>query len=132
MISTDDDIYRVDERYLGPPGKTLAWHARYRAYGVGIVVFLGVLILLRGILHLPISARLVMVIIAATITITTIVMKKVTPERPFFAVLRAGLNDLTAPRPPTPGQVMRPRFTAGTRRRTSEAAAPPTRKKATP
>src|SRR5699024_10958682 len=42
-IRTDDDVYRVDAVWLGPPKATFPWRARYVAWGVGIPMFLVVL-----------------------------------------------------------------------------------------
>ena len=39
-VRTDDEVYRVDAVWLGPPKATFPWRARYVAWGVGIVVFL--------------------------------------------------------------------------------------------
>ena len=42
-VQTDDDVYAVDNHWLGPPGRTFAWRARYSAYGVFGAVLLLVL-----------------------------------------------------------------------------------------
>jgi hypothetical protein len=39
QMHTDDDLYRVDEVFLGPARQTLPFRIRYRAYGIGAVVF---------------------------------------------------------------------------------------------
>jgi len=40
-IRTDDELRRVDARWLGPPRVSFPWPAtRYVAYGVGFMVFL--------------------------------------------------------------------------------------------
>ena len=46
-VRTDDEVYRVDAVWLGPPKATFPWRARYVAWGVGIVVFLVVLTIER-------------------------------------------------------------------------------------
>ena len=46
-IRTDDDVYRVDAVWLGPPRATFPWRARYSAYGVGLVVMIVVMFLQR-------------------------------------------------------------------------------------
>ena len=46
-LSVDDEIYRVDAVWLGPPRHTLPFRARYSAYGVGLVVFVLVQLLER-------------------------------------------------------------------------------------
>ncbi len=37
-LPVDDEIYRVDAVWLGPPQQTLPWRARYSAYGVGLAI----------------------------------------------------------------------------------------------
>ena len=43
QIRTDDDVYRVDAVWLGPPKATFPWRARYVSWGVGMVTFLVVI-----------------------------------------------------------------------------------------
>ena len=38
-LPVDDEIYNVNAVWLGPPGKTLPFRARYVAYAVGAAVF---------------------------------------------------------------------------------------------
>ena len=38
-LPVDDEIYNVNSVWLGPPGRTLPFRARYVAYAVGAVVF---------------------------------------------------------------------------------------------
>src|SRR5699024_11447036 len=47
QVRTDDEVYRVDAVWLGPPKATFPWRARYVAWGVGIPVFLVVLTIER-------------------------------------------------------------------------------------
>ena len=42
-IRTDDEVYRVDAVWLGPPKATFPFRARYVAWGVGFLVLLLVL-----------------------------------------------------------------------------------------
>ena len=46
-IRTDDEVYRVDAVWLGPPRATFPWRARYSAYGVGLIVMLAVMFVQR-------------------------------------------------------------------------------------
>jgi hypothetical protein len=48
-IRTDDEVYRVDAVWLGPPKATMPWRVRYVAWGVGTVVFLLVMTVERRI-----------------------------------------------------------------------------------
>lgn len=96
-IRTDDEVYRVDAVWLGPPKATFPWRARYVAWGVGIVVFLAVLVIQRRIgigFHL-ISTGWAVVI---TIAVTRLITSRISHERPLGAVLVMALRELTAPR----------------------------------
>ncbi len=101
-IRTDDEVYRVDAVWLGPPRATMPWRARYVAWGVGVVVFLLVLTVERRIgisLFWAIAWGLV-----ATILITRIITSKISHERPLSAVASMWMRELTAPRETTAGE----------------------------
>jgi hypothetical protein len=40
LITSDDEIYRVDQVFLGPDRFRFPWRARYRAYGIFAVTFM--------------------------------------------------------------------------------------------
>lgn len=95
-IRTDDEVYRVDAVWLGPPKATFPWRARYVAWGVGTVVFLLVLTVFRQLgisLFWSIAWGLVV-----TIGITMIICARISHERPLGAVLTMWLRELNAPR----------------------------------
>lgn len=101
-IRTDDEVYRVDAVWLGPPRATMPWRARYVAWGVGVVVFLLVLTVERRIgisLFWSIAWGIV-----ATIVLTRFICAKISHERPLSAVAAMWLRELTAPREATAGQ----------------------------
>jgi hypothetical protein len=101
-IRTDDEVYRVDAVWLGPPKATFPWRARYVAWGVGTVVFLLVLTVFRqmGIsLFWSIGWGVVV-----TIGITMIITARISHERPLGAVLTMWARELTAPREIVTGQ----------------------------
>lgn len=96
-IRTDDEIYRVDAVWLGPPKATFPWRARYVAWGVGLAVFLLVLTVERrmGFGFGFFSTAWAVVI---TVLLTRIITAKITHERPLTAVAAMLLRELTAPR----------------------------------
>ncbi|WP_298176357.1 hypothetical protein [Saccharomonospora sp.] len=96
-IRTDDEIYRVDAVWLGPPKATFPWRARYVAWGVGIPVFLLVLSVERqiGIGFDFFSTAWAFVI---TIALTNIITSKISHERPLGAVFTMWWRELHAPR----------------------------------
>jgi hypothetical protein len=95
-IRTDDEVYRVDAVWLGPPKATFPWRARYVAWGVGTVVFLFVLTAFRQMgISLFWSIAWGMVV---TIGLTMIICARISHERPLGSVLTMWLRELTAPR----------------------------------
>lgn len=95
-IRTDDEVYRVDAVWLGPPKATFPFRARYVAWGIGIVVYLLVLTVLRNIgIGLFWSFAWGMVL---TIGITMVICSRISHERPLSAVLTMWGRELTAPR----------------------------------
>lgn len=98
MYETDDIVYRVDNRYLGPAGRTLPFGPRVTTVAVGAAIFLALLVVLRVVLHIEFSYRVFLVLAVTTAWITGRVMARVTPENPLMSILRAGRNDLLAPR----------------------------------
>lgn len=102
-IRTDDDIYRVDAVWLGPPRATFPWRARYVAWGVGTVVFLLVIGIERqlGIGFGFFSTGWALLI---TVLLTRLIGAKINHERPLTAVAQMWLYELTAPRRVTSGR----------------------------
>ncbi|WP_018686309.1 hypothetical protein [Actinokineospora enzanensis] len=100
-IRTDDEVYRVDAVWLGPPKATFPFRARYVAWGVGTVVFLLALTVLRNLgvgLFWSFAWGLV-----ATIGLTMVICSRISHERPLGAVLTMWLRELKAPRETTSG-----------------------------
>ena len=102
-IRTDDEIYRVDAVWLGPPKATFPWRARYVAWGVGIVVFMLVLAIERR-MNIGFSFFSTAWAVVITIVVTRIICSRITHERPLSAVLVMWLRELTAPREKTATQ----------------------------
>lgn len=101
-IRTDDEVYRVDAVWLGPPKATFPWRARYVAWGVGIVVFLVVLTVERQ-LGVGFGFFSTAWAFVATIVITRLITSKINHERPLGAVFTMWLRELHTPRERTRG-----------------------------
>ncbi|MGH4008795.1 MAG: hypothetical protein ACRDTH_11680 [Pseudonocardiaceae bacterium] len=99
-IRTDDEVYRVDAVWLGPPKATFPWRARYVSWGVGMVVFLVVLGVERqlGIGFSFFSTGWALLI---TILLTRMIGSRISHERPLTAVAAMLIRELTAPRKKT-------------------------------
>jgi hypothetical protein len=102
-IRTDDEVYRVDAVWLGPPKATFPWRARYVSWGIGLAVFFITLTVERrlGISFGFFSVAWALVI---TIAITRLVGSKINHERPLGAVSVMWARELTAPRRRNGGQ----------------------------
>ncbi|MFR9729520.1 hypothetical protein ACL03H_09850 [Saccharopolyspora sp. MS10] len=101
-IRTDDEIYRVDAVWLGPPKATFPWRVRYVAWGVGTVVLLLVLAVERR-MNIGFGFFSTAWAVVITIVVTRIVCSRITHERPLGAVMVMWLRELTAPRERTTG-----------------------------
>jgi len=96
-IRTDDEVYRVDAVWLGPPKATFPWRARYVAWGVGIPVFLVVLAVERQ-LGFGFGFFSTAWAFVLTILITRMITAKISHERPLGAVMTMWLRELQTPR----------------------------------
>ncbi|GAA0617362.1 hypothetical protein [Streptomyces crystallinus] len=96
QMHTDDEVYAVDNVFLGPPGTRLPWRARYQAYGVGAfltALLLGLEIQL-GVLGIwPIAYGML-----AVIFLTRQICRHITYEHGVLALLRTLWNEVRAPR----------------------------------
>jgi hypothetical protein len=97
LVRTDDEIYRVDSVWLGPPRATFPWRARYVSYGVGLIVMIGVMFLQRrvgiGLDFFSVAWALVI-----TIVITRFIGKRINYERPLGQVVELFRHEITGPR----------------------------------
>ncbi len=96
-IRTDDEVYRVDAVWLGPPKATFPFRARYVAWGVGFLVLLLVLGVERrlGIGFGFFSTAWGLLI---TILLTRLICTRISHERPLSSVAAMWARELTAPR----------------------------------
>jgi hypothetical protein len=96
-IRTDDDIYRVDAVWLGPPRATFPWRTTYASYLLGFLIFLFVLFVQRriGISFdvLPTAWALVI-----TVFLTRLVSRKVNYEKGIVHLFQHFWYEVTGPR----------------------------------
>jgi hypothetical protein len=97
LVRTDDEVYRVDSVWLGPPRATFPWRARYVSYGLGLLVMIVVMFVQRrigiGLDFFSIAWALVI-----TILVTRLVGRRINDERPLGQVVRLFRHELTGPR----------------------------------
>ena len=98
LLRPDDDVYRVDAVWLGPRGLTLPWAARYSAYGIWVVLFVGVL-LVEAVLPMPVTIPPVWELVL-TILATYALTGVIDHDRPLISVLQLLRSEAGAPRKP--------------------------------
>ena len=96
LLRPDDEVYRVDAVWLGPRGLTLPWSARYSAYGIWLVLFVGVL-LVEAVLPMRVSVPPVWELVL-TILATYALTGVIDHDRPLVSVWQLLRTELTAPR----------------------------------
>ena len=105
LVRPDDEVYRVDAVWLGPQGLTFPWTARYSAYGIWVVLFVGVLVV-EAVLPMRVSMPPVwelVITILATYALTGVIDH----DRPLISVWQMLRAEIRAPRAPTPGTPVR-------------------------
>jgi hypothetical protein len=96
LVRPDDDVYRVDAVWLGPQGLTLPWTARYSAYGIWVVLFVGVL-LVEAVLPMSVSIPPVWELVLTILT-TYALTGVIDHDRPLVTVWQLLRWEFTAPR----------------------------------
>jgi hypothetical protein len=97
LVRTDDEVYRVDSVWLGPPRATFPWRARYVSYGLGLVVMIFVMFVQRrvgvGLDFFSVAWALVL-----TVVITRFLGQRINYERPLGQVVELFRNEVRGPR----------------------------------
>jgi len=96
LLRPDDDVYRVDAVWLGPRGMTLPWTARYSAYGIWLVLFVGI-ILVEAVLPMAVSVPPVWEVVMSVLA-TYGVTGLIDHDRPVRSVWQLVRVEMTAPR----------------------------------
>ena len=97
LVRTDDEVYRVDAVWLGPPRATFPWRARYVSYGLGLMVMILIMFVQRrigiGLDFFSIAWALVL-----TVFFTRLLGKRIDYERPLGQVLELFRHEIRGPR----------------------------------
>lgn len=97
LVRTDDDVYRVDAVWLGPPRATFPWRARYVSYGVGLLLMILMMFVERrigiGLDFFSVAWALIL-----TVLVTRFLGRRIDDERPLGQVVRLFRHELTGPR----------------------------------
>ncbi len=105
LVRPDDEVYRVDAVWLGPQGLTLPWTARYSAYGIWVVLFVGVL-LVEAVLPMRVSIPPVWELVL-TILATYALTGVIDHDRPLISVWQLLRAEVKAPRLRAAGRPVR-------------------------
>jgi hypothetical protein len=97
LVRTDDDVYRVDSVWLGPPRATFPWRARYVSYGLGLLVMIVVMFVQRRI-GIGLDFFSVAWALIVTIVVTRFLGQRIDYERPLGQVLALFWSEVTGPR----------------------------------
>jgi hypothetical protein len=97
QVRTDDEVYRVDAVWLGPPKATFPFRARYVAWGVGTLVFILVLTGERAV-GFGFGFFTVAWAVVLTVVLTRLIGSRISHERPLGAVFTMWARELSAPR----------------------------------
>lgn len=93
---SDDDIKRIDRRYLGPKGKLLIVRTSYRNWGIAIAVSVGV-IFLWMFLGLPIDKWLISFAAFGTIFLIVGIQRYLVDEVTLFSTIKMLFNEAKSP-----------------------------------
>jgi hypothetical protein len=97
LVRTDDEVYRVDGVWLGPPRATFPWRARYVSYGLGLLVMILVMFVQRRI-GIGLDFFSVAWALIVTIVVTRFLGRRIDYERPLGQVLTLFRHEVTGPR----------------------------------
>jgi hypothetical protein len=97
LVRTDDEVYRIDSVWLGPPRATFPWRARYVSYGLGLIVMIVVMFVQRrvgiGLDFFSVAWALVL-----TVAVTRFLGKRINDERPLGQVVELFRHEVRGPR----------------------------------
>ncbi len=100
LVRTDDEVYRIDAVWLGPPRATFPWRARYVSYGLGLLVMIFIMFVQRrigiGLDFFSVAWALVL-----TVFITRLLGTRIDYERPLGQVVELFRHEVRGPRPRT-------------------------------
>lgn len=93
---SDDDIKRVDRRYLGPKGKLLIVRTSYRNWGIAVGVIV-VVIFVWSFLGLPVDKWLIAFAAFGTIFLIVAIQRYLVDEVTLFSTAKMFYNEAQAP-----------------------------------
>jgi hypothetical protein len=102
LVRTDDEVYRVDSVWLGPPRATFPWRARYVSYGLGLLVMILIMFLQRRV-GIGLDFFSVAWALLITVAVTRFIGQRINYERPLGQVVGLFRHEVSGPRRRTVG-----------------------------
>jgi hypothetical protein len=102
LVRPDDEVYRVDSVWLGPPRATFPWRARYVSYALGLVVMILVMFVQRRI-GIGLDFFSVAWALVVTVVLTRFLGQRIDDERPLGQVFVLFWHEVSGPRRRTRG-----------------------------
>ncbi|OLT08312.1 hypothetical protein BJF90_12440 [Pseudonocardia sp. CNS-004] len=102
LVRTDDEIYRVDSVWLGPPRATFPWRARYVSYGLGLLVMILIMFVQRRV-GIGLDFFSVAWALLLTVVVTRFIGQRIDYERPLGQVVGLFRHEVAGPRRRTAG-----------------------------
>jgi hypothetical protein len=97
LVRTDDEVYRIDAVWLGPPRATFPWRARYVSYGLGLMVMILVMFVQRRV-GIGLDFFSVAWALVVTVFLTRLLGKRIDYERPLGQVIELFRHEVRGPR----------------------------------
>jgi hypothetical protein len=97
LLPDDDELYEVDQTYLGPPGRYIGTF-RFKAIAAWLALGPLTFVLMRK-LGVPMTLLTVGLAILIVSALAGAIADVATTERPLTSVIRSFVNDLRATRP---------------------------------
>jgi hypothetical protein len=97
LVRTDDEVYRVDAVWLGPPRATFPWRARYVSYGLGLAVMIVIMFVQRRI-GISLDFFSVAWALILTVLLTRFLGKRIDYERPLGQIVALFRHEVVGPR----------------------------------
>ena len=97
LVRTDDEVYRIDAVWLGPPRATFPWRARYVSYGLGLLVMIFIMFVQRRV-GIGLDFFSVAWAVVLTVFITRLLGKRIDFERPLGQVVELFRHEVRGPR----------------------------------
>lgn len=99
VVEPDDDVWRFQSVWLGPPGYTLPFHVRYVAYVLGASIYVGI-ILIEAVLPVVSVSTPPFYELLVTLLVTALIMNAVDHDKPLAAAVQTTVGALRSPGKP--------------------------------